>query len=147
MPRHTPPGRVQAIARAGNALNHEGPLRDDDGGTYRLAADDLALLLRDHPSLQLVVLNACETGALEPEKAINLVQGFTWYGASAVVGTEITIFTGLAYEFGVSFLDAFVAKRLGLGKSVQTARQDLFSRWNPLGLAYVAYGLSDLRLA
>lgn len=100
--------------------------------------------LGQHP---LVVLNACETGALEPERAINLVQGFTRYGASAVVGTEITIFTGLAYEFGMSFLDAFVAKRLSLGKSVQIARQDLFSKWNPLGLAYVAYGLSDLHLA
>ena len=118
--------------------------RPSEPGISRSNLETYGVRLGQHP---LVVLNACETGALEPEKAINLVQGFTRYGASAVVGTEITIFTGLAYEFGVSFLDAFVAKRLGLGKSVQTARQDLFSRWNPLGLAYVAYGLSDLRLA
>jgi CHAT domain-containing protein len=96
-----------------------------------------------HP---LVVLNACDTAALEPDKAISLVEGFTYYGASAVIGTEITVFTSLAYAFGAKFLDAFVGGS-SLGAAVRQARLDLLRRWNPLGLAYVAYGLYDLRLA
>jgi hypothetical protein len=95
-----------------------------------------------HP---LVVLNACDTAALEPDKAITLVEGFTYYGASAVIGTEITIFTSLAYAFGAKFLDAFVGGA-SLGAAVRQARLDLLRRWNPLGLAYVAYGLYDLRI-
>jgi CHAT domain-containing protein len=98
---------------------------------------------RRHP---LVVLNACDTAALEPDKAITLVEGFTYYGASAVIGTEITVFAGLAYAFGSKFLDAFVGGS-SLGAAVRQARLDLLRRWNPLGLAYVAYGLYDLRLA
>jgi CHAT domain-containing protein len=98
---------------------------------------------RRHP---LVVLNVCDTAALEPDKAITLVEGFTYYGASAVIGTEITIFTGLAYAFGTKFLDAFVGGA-SLGAAVRQARLDLLRRWNPLGLAYVAYGLHEVRMA
>jgi hypothetical protein len=96
-------------------------------------------------SCPLVVLNACDTAALEPDKAVTLVEGFIYYGASAVIGTEITIFTGLAYAFGTKFLDAFVGGA-SLGAAVRQARLDLLRRWNPLGLAYVAYGLHDVRM-
>jgi CHAT domain-containing protein len=95
----------------------------------------------------LVVLNACETAALEPDKVITLVEGFTYYGASAVIGTEITVFNSLAYEFGTSFLDSFVGGRCHLGEAVRRVRLKLLSKWNPLGLVYVAYGLADLHLA
>ena len=95
----------------------------------------------------LVVLNACETAALEPDKVITLIEGFTYYGASAAIGTEITVFNSLAYEFGTTFLDSFVNGQCHLGESVRRARLNLLSKWNPLGLAYVAYGLADLRLA
>lgn len=95
----------------------------------------------------LVVLNACETAALVPDKVITLVEGFTYYGASAVIGTEITVFNSLAYEFGTSLLDSFVGRRCHLGEAVRRARLNLLSKWNPLGLVYVAYGLADLQLA
>ena len=52
-----------------------------------------------------------------------------------------------AYAFGTKFLDAFVGGGSTLGAAVRQARLDLLRRWNPLGLAYVAYGLYDLRLA
>ena len=70
----------------------------------------------------LVVLNACETAALEPDKVITLIEGFTYYGASAVIGTEITVFNSLAYEFGTTFLDSFVIGQCHLGEAVRRAR-------------------------
>ena len=44
-------------------------LAGDDGRSYLLHASGLAMLLRGHPSLRLVLLNACDTGrasALDP---------------------------------------------------------------------------------
>lgn len=127
----------------GSSIILDGP--DGQGGIHRadLSTYEVAFE-RHHP---LVVLNACETAALEPGKAITLVEGFTYYGASAVIGTEITVFPSLAYAFGTAFLDAFVTGRCHLGTAIRRARLDLLRKWNPLGLAYVAYGLYDLRLA
>ena len=101
------------------------------------------VLLDHHP---LVVLNACETAALEPDKVTNLVQGFMLRGASAVIGAEIMIFPSLAYEFGVKFMDVFVTGQASLGAAIRQARLSLLSQWNPLGLAYVGYGLPELTL-
>jgi hypothetical protein len=127
----------------GSSIILDGP--NGQGGIHRADLDTYEVAFeRHHP---LVVLNACQTAALEPGKAITLVEGFTYYGASAVIGTEITIFPSLAYAFGTAFLDAFVTGRCHLGTAIRRARLDLLSKWNPLGLAYVAYGLYDLRLA
>ena len=48
-------------------------LADDGGRTYALRANGLAMLLRGHPSLRLVLLNACDTGqasALDPFSSV-----------------------------------------------------------------------------
>lgn len=106
--------------------------------------------LDHHP---LVVMNACNTGALTPDKAINLVSGFTSRGAGAVIGTEITIFPSLAYAFADIFMNAFVGTSTAqptavwIGSAIRAARLELLRRWNPLGLAYVLYGLADATLA
>ena len=101
------------------------------------------VLLDHHP---MVMLNACQTAALEPDKLINLVEGFMSRGASAVIGTEIMIFPSLAYEFGERFMDAFVTRQATLGMAIRQARLSLLKEWNPLGLAYVGYGLPELCL-
>jgi len=102
------------------------------------------VLLDHHP---MVMLNACETAALEPDKVINLVEGFMSRGASAVIGAEIMIFPSLAYEFGERFMEAFVTGHASLGTAIRQARLSLLGQWNPLGLAYVGYGLPELSLA
>ncbi|HXW86992.1 MAG TPA: CHAT domain-containing protein [Streptosporangiaceae bacterium] len=119
-----------------------GPL--DGPGISRSNLQAYKIDFDQHP---VVVLNACASAALEAEKAVNLVQGFTYHGASAVIGTEITVFTSLAYAFGVSFVDAFVTSRAPLGAALRMARLDLLRQWNPLGLVYVGYGLAGLRWA
>lgn len=119
-----------------------GPL--DGPGISRSNLQAYKIDFDQHP---VVVLNACASAALEAEKAVNLVQGFTYHGASAVIGTEITVFTSLAFAFGLTFIEAFVTNRATLGAALRMARLDLLRQWNPLGLAYVGYGLADLRWA
>jgi hypothetical protein len=95
----------------------------------------------------LVFINGCHTTALEPREAHELVSGFvTIARASGVIGTEITIFEPLAREFAEAFLRAFVGGA-SAGEAIRTARLDLLQRANPLGLAYTAYALANLRIA
>lgn len=133
-----PAGSVLVLDRPGRPGISRSNLR-----TKKVALDH-------HP---LVVMNACNTGALTPDKAINLVSGFTSRGAGAIIGTEITIFPSLAYAFADVFMDAFVGTptsqptAVWIGSAVRVARLELLRRWNPLGLAYVLYGLADATLA
>ena len=97
----------------------------------------------------LIFVNGCHTVNVEPENAVDLVSGFIeTAGASAVVGTEITVFEQLATEFGESFLSEFLVQRNELGRTIRNARLRLLSNsLNPLGLAYVPFGLADLRIS
>jgi hypothetical protein len=114
-------------------------------GISRSNLESMGVVLDHRP---LVVLNACETGALWPDQAISLLEGFTYHGAGAVVGAEITVFTSLAYAFATTFLDRFItAAPRGLGAALRETRLDLLRRGNPLGLAYVGYGLADAAAA
>lgn len=105
--------------------------------------------IRWSESRPLVFVNGCHTVNVEPENAVELVSGFIeTAGASAVVGTEITIFEQLATEFGESFLSDFLVLRNELGRTIRNARLRLLSNsLNPLGLVYVPFGLADLRIS
>lgn len=95
----------------------------------------------------LVFINGCHTTDLEPENAIELLSGFIETArASAVVGTEITIFEPLAVTFGEQFLRRFLTLGSSLGDSVRAARLVLLKELNPLGLVYLPFGLASLRL-
>ena len=95
----------------------------------------------------LVFINGCRTTALEPKQAHELVSGFvTIARASGVIGTEITIFEPLARAFAEAFLRAFGGGST-VGDAVRTARLELLQQGNPLGLAYTAYALSNLKLS
>ena len=94
----------------------------------------------------LVFINGCHTTALEPREAHELVSGFvTIARASGVIGTEITIFEPLARGFAEAFLRAFAGGST-VGEAVRSARLDLLQQANPLGLAYTAYALANLKL-
>lgn len=129
--------------------------RDDDGGPL-LVLDKLGRagisksnLTARHVALNhrpLVVMNACDSAALEPDKAISLVRGFTYNGAGAVIGTETAIFPSLAYAFADAFLDGALTAGTSLGAALRSARLELLRLGNPLGLAYILYGLPDAHL-
>ena len=95
----------------------------------------------------LVFINGCQTTALEPSHAFDLVTGFVETAhAAGVIGTEITVFEQLASAFAEHFMRSFVQQRRPLGESVRSARLELLRQRNPLGLAYVPFALASLRL-
>jgi hypothetical protein len=94
----------------------------------------------------LVVLNGCRTAAVSPESIHTLVAAFLNTAlAGGVVGTDITVFEPLARTFGVQFLTRFV-QGAPLDQAVRGARLALLKGRNPLGLAYVPYGLGTLQI-
>jgi hypothetical protein len=96
----------------------------------------------------LVFLNGCHSAALAPDCAFSYATGFLQTAhASAVVGTEIAVFERLAVAFAEDFLRRFVTDRLPLGQAVRESRLALLAQGNPLGLAYIAFGPSEVHLA
>jgi hypothetical protein len=116
-------------------------------GDPYVTGDDLELLAIAERR-GLVFINGCRTTAVSPRERFNLVSRFVRYAKVAgVVGTEITVFEPMASVFGLAFLDAFVREGVSLGESIRRARLALLQQRNPLGLAYVPFGLGGLRLA
>jgi len=96
----------------------------------------------------LVLLNGCRTTALDPNRPQNFVDLFIRrMFASAVIGTEITIFEPLAVRFAEQMLEAFVVGDMPLGEAVRHARLELLREGNPLGLVYIPYGPVGLCMA
>jgi hypothetical protein len=95
----------------------------------------------------LVLLNGCETAVVEPDIAIEFISGFVQdAGAAGVIGTDITIFEELATDFAAHCLGSFLGDNQAIGESVRLARLALLKKGNPLGLVYVPFVLSGLRL-
>ncbi len=93
----------------------------------------------------LVFINGCETAALEPSAAFDLVTGFIQTArAAGVIGTEITIFEKLACPFAQAFFRAFLVDDLPIGEAVRRARMRLLQDGNPLGLVYIPFALPSL---
>jgi CHAT domain len=113
-----------------------------------ITPDNLAAYKISWPGTRpLVVLNGCRTTALDPTKPISFVDAFLRRAhASGVLGTEVTIFEPLATAFAEDVLQRFVHDDVTLGRAVREARLSLLRQRNPLGLAYVPYGPTELRM-
>jgi hypothetical protein len=95
----------------------------------------------------LVFLNGCHTTELTPAQALDLVTGFTETArAAGVIGTEVTVFEPLATRFAEAFFDHFVTGREELGRAIRLARLVLLGEGNPLGLVYIPFAVSSLKL-
>jgi TPR repeat protein len=111
-------GGFDAIAGEGTLA-----LANDDGSTYQLSARSLAMLLRGHPSLRLVLLNACDTGrasALDPFSSV--AGALMRRGIPAVLAMQFEITDLAAVEFSRTFYSA-IAHELPVDASVTEARQ------------------------
>ena len=87
-------------------------LGDDDGGTYHLGAEDLAMLLSRHTSLRLVVLNACETGRSADRDPFSSVAGALMRkGLPAAVAMQYPISNDAAVEFSRTFYESLAHRR------------------------------------
>ncbi len=93
-----------------------------------------------------VFINGCHTTALEPEVALEFVSAFVnTANASGVMGTEITVFEPLAKDFAEECMRRFLAGTT-IGEAVRGARLALLQKGNPLGLVYIPFVISSLRL-
>ena len=96
----------------------------------------------------LVFLNGCGTAGFSPaapsEFVTSLIQGRK---ASAVIGTEVTVWPELATDVALSFLEHFLdGKQHSAGESLRHVRRELLRRFNPLGLVYTLYGSANLTI-
>ncbi|MFI6494846.1 CHAT domain-containing protein [Streptomyces sp. NPDC050564] len=98
-------------------------LAGEEGGTYQLGAENLAMMLHDHRSLRLVVLNACETGRSAAADPFSSMGGaLLRVGVPAALAMQYAISDRAAVEFGRSFYEG-LAHRLPVDTAVTEARQ------------------------
>ncbi|MCF2533275.1 CHAT domain-containing WD40 repeat protein [Yinghuangia soli] len=101
-------------------------LADENGGTRYLGADQLATLLAQHPSVRLVVLNACETGRAAALNASSSVAGSLMRkGLSAVLAMQYPISDDAAVECSRTFYES-LARDLPVDLAVTEARQAIW---------------------
>jgi hypothetical protein len=107
-------------------------LEDDREGPVTATADDLAIILDDHASLRLAVLNSCEgarSGTRDP--FAGTAQTLVRRGLPAVIAMQFEITDAAANDFARGFYSA-----LGVGFPVDAAvaegRKEVFARGNRL---------------
>jgi hypothetical protein len=126
-----------------------GPVLDFGKGYAGVADDvleDSALSGRQWTHAPLVFMNGCSTAGFSPYASAKFIKTFIRSrNASAVIGTEVSVWEVLAAGFAAKFLDAFLARK-NAGEALLLARRALLAQENPLGLVYTLYGSSDLKI-
>jgi tetratricopeptide (TPR) repeat protein len=118
-------GGFDAVAQEGTLA-----LAGEDGRTFHLGAEKLATVLSGHPSLRLVVLNACDTGrasALDPFSSV--AGALMRKGIPAVLAMQYPISDQAAIECSRTFYEG-LAHQLPVDAAVMEARQSI---WVSLG--------------
>jgi hypothetical protein len=100
----------------------------------------------------LVFINGCHTVDLNPSELSSIMQPFVEAGASGIIGTEISVTTGLAREFAYEFFQRLLNSSANkqdnhVGQIIKDLRLKLLMKYNPLGLVYTPYCSADLHLA
>ena len=97
-------------------------LAGEDGRSQPLSASDAALLVEKHPSIRLVVLNACDTGRASAVDASSSVAGaLLRRGVASVVAMQFPITDPAAVEFSRSLYEG-LADGLPVDDAVTEAR-------------------------
>ena len=104
--------------------------------------EEPTVAIKDFP---LVVLNACNTGPMDPLDVRYFAGDFIKYGALGVIATETAVPDDLAAEFTQHLYDHLLDEKF-LGESVMLARQELLAKGNPVGLLYALYATPIIKL-
>ena len=126
---------------------------DSPDQSYILLSEDFPITIKDmdtydmeingHP---LIIMNACETGNLNPLYSSNFAATFLKYGARGVVATECAVPDAFAADFSEHLYTHFL-KGKRLGESLLTTRQYFLEKYsNPAGLLYSMYAPPSIRL-
>ena len=95
-------------------------------------------------SAPLVVMNACETGNLNPLYTAHFADAFLRYGARGVVATDCVVPDAFAAEFAEALYERLLSGKT-LGESLLTVRQQFMKQGNPAGLIYSMYASPAIR--
>lgn len=93
----------------------------------------------------VVFINACASAAMSPTRLLSLMDAFFLVGAGGAVGTEIAVFVDFATVFAEHAVRSYAAGT-SLSQSLRRARIEGLRVMNPMGFAYIGFGLHDLRL-
>jgi len=91
----------------------------------------------------VVLLVACESAADDLATLGSFLNAFATARAGAVVGTESTIFSGLAARFSKE-VAAHLLNNVPLGDAILRFRRNLLQELNPLGFVFTPYGDAEL---
>lgn len=100
-------------------------LSDEDGKNHLMSASQLGILLADHTSLRLTLLNSCE-GARGGNRDIfsSSASILVRHGIPAVIAMQYEITDGAAVEFARTFYES-LARSLPIDASVGEARKSI----------------------
>jgi hypothetical protein len=96
--------------------------------------------------LPLVMLISCESADLSITTLNSIVKGFHSAGASAIIGTECLIATGLGARFVDEILEALYKKDKCLGEAIRLFNKRLFASGVPLPFVFTCYGNMSLKM-
>jgi len=123
-----------------------GPAHNSENLIVSDSIDRQAMHWRDPNTPQpFVVLIACESLAMEPEKMNVMFGKFKNAGASGLVGSEIKIGVELGHEWGTALMAAIHDGRTA-GEAFADLRKSLLRRYNPLGLVFTLYAPATLHI-
>jgi hypothetical protein len=103
---------------------------DDAGNDEMVGAEQLAVLLNDHRSLQLAFVNACDGGKTSPDQLYTgTAQRLVLNGLPAVLAMQFPISDGAAIVLAQRFYEA-VADGLAVDAALCEARKAIFADGN-----------------
>ena len=93
----------------------------------------------------LVFINGCHTLQMQPGIVLNFLTAFSDLGASAIIGTEVSMRADMAMAVAETIF-LRVANGMEIGQAVREMRWEFVNRGNLLGLAYTPYSLANLHI-
>ena len=103
---------------------------DDSGGCRFVSGQHLGVLLRNHPSMRLAVLNSCEGArGSNADPFAGLAQSLTQAGMPAVIAMQFKITDDAAITFASEFYGS-VARGLPVNAALTEARVAIFTSGN-----------------
>lgn len=116
----------------------------NDMGNYLVDSENEPLVFGGYP---LVILNACETGNLNPLYTSFFAKEFLKHGARGVVATECEVPDAFAADFAQQLYGHLLDGK-PLGESLLATRRYFLEKYhNPSGLLYSMYAPPSIRLA
>jgi hypothetical protein len=105
---------------------------DDDGYSHRVNGQSLGMIIYDHDSLRLAVLNACEGGrASRDDPFAGVAQSLVQQGTPAVIAMQFEVSDEAATTLSHEFY-AMLAEDYPVDAALAEARRALYSRGNSL---------------